>query len=90
MDTMKILAVTDEIVERLYFLASSGHFWQTTRHPIGLVTEKVFEQKVNYIHWNPCRKGLVRQPEDWRFSSASFWMKGVVKNRPLAKVYLES
>ena len=26
MDTMKILAVTDEIVERLYFLASSGHF----------------------------------------------------------------
>ncbi len=26
MDTMKILAVTDEIVERLYTLASSGHF----------------------------------------------------------------
>ncbi len=26
MDRMKILAVTDEIVERLYSLASSGHF----------------------------------------------------------------
>ncbi len=62
-------------------------FWQTTRHPIGLVTEKVFEQKVNYIHWNPCRKGLVRQPEDWRFSSAGFWMKGVKNDVELAGVW---
>jgi putative transposase len=51
-------------------------FWQPTQHPIGLFTNKVFEQKVNYIHWNPCWKGLVRNPEDWRFSSAGFWMKG--------------
>lgn len=49
-------------------------FWQPTQHPVGIFTQKVFEQKVNYIHWNPCRKGLVRQPEDWRFSSAGFWM----------------
>ena len=51
-------------------------FWQPTQHPVGLFTQKVFEQKVNYIHWNPIRKGLVRNPEDWRFSSAGFWMKG--------------
>ena len=50
-------------------------FWQPTQHPVGLFTEKVFVQKVNYIHWNPCRKGLVRKPVDWRFSSAGFWMK---------------
>jgi REP element-mobilizing transposase RayT len=46
------------------------------KDPVGLFTQKVFEQKVNYIHWNPSRKGLVRNPEDWRFSSAGFWMKG--------------
>jgi REP element-mobilizing transposase RayT len=49
-------------------------FWQPTQHPVGIVTEKFWQQKVNYMHWNPVRKGLVRNPEDWRFSSASFWL----------------
>ncbi len=51
-------------------------FWQRTTHPEGIYTEKFYRQKFNYIHLNPVRKGLVRAPEDWRFSSASFWLKG--------------
>jgi REP element-mobilizing transposase RayT len=49
-------------------------FWQPTQHPEGIVTDKFWQEKMNYIHWNPVRKGLVRDPEDWRFSSASFWL----------------
>ena len=49
-------------------------FWQPTQHPEGIVTTKFWQEKVNYIHWNPVRKGLVRNPEDWRFSSAAFWL----------------
>ena len=48
-------------------------FWQPTQHPIGVFSEKVWKQKVDYLHYNPCRKGLVFRPEDWRFSSALFW-----------------
>jgi REP element-mobilizing transposase RayT len=48
--------------------------WQPTQHPEGIVSEKFWAQKLNYIHWNPVRKGLVTRPEDWRFSSARFWM----------------
>jgi hypothetical protein len=24
---------------------------------------------VNYIHWNPVRRTLVKRPEDWKWSS---------------------
>lgn len=49
-------------------------FWQPTQHPEGIVSERFWQQKVNYIHENPVRKGLVTKPEDWRFSSARFWL----------------
>ncbi len=55
-------------------------FWQPTRHPEGIVTEKFWKQKMDYLHWNPCQQGLVRAPEDWRFSSASFWLAGKIEN----------
>jgi REP element-mobilizing transposase RayT len=48
-------------------------FWQPTQHPVGIYSEGVWKEKVNYLHSNPCRKGLVLRPEDWRFSSAMFW-----------------
>ncbi len=47
--------------------------WQPTQHPEAIVSEKFWAQKVNYIHQNPVRKGLVREPEAWRFSSAGYW-----------------
>jgi putative transposase len=47
--------------------------WQPTQHPEGIISEQFWQQKVNYIHENPVRKGLVNRPENWRFSSAKFW-----------------
>ena len=49
-------------------------FWQPTQHPIGIFSQGFWKQKTDYLHDNPCRKGLVYSPEDWRFSSASYWM----------------
>lgn len=31
---------------------------------------KVFEQKLNYIHFNPVEAGFVTDPIDWKYSSA--------------------
>jgi len=50
-------------------------FWQPTQHPEGITSEKFHRQKVDYIHDNPRRKGLVRDAVDWRFSSAGFWLE---------------
>jgi putative transposase len=51
-------------------------FWQPTQHPEAITSEEFWQQKVEYIHNNPCQKGLVRRPEDWRYSSAAYWLMG--------------
>jgi putative transposase len=35
-----------------------------------ITSEKFYEQKINYIHNNPVRAGLVKEITDWKFSSA--------------------
>lgn len=50
--------------------------WQNGSHPIAVASNKFFEQKLEYLHDNPVRKGYVRQPEDWLYSSASNYVHG--------------
>lgn len=45
-------------------------FWQHHNKPIELWSNKVIEQKVDYIHMNPVVAGFVVSPEDWKYSSA--------------------
>lgn len=49
-------------------------FWQPSRHPEAIETEKFWRQKLDYTHENPCRKGLVRRAADWRYSSAAYYV----------------
>ena len=65
-------------------------FWQSGWHAEGIESERFLEQKVNYIHDNPCRKGLVRLPQDWRYSSAAFWMDGESVDLPIASLDWEN
>ncbi len=46
------------------------HFWQYTNHPTLLYSQEVIKQKLNYIHQNPVRAGLVTDPEHYLYSSA--------------------
>jgi len=48
-------------------------FWQPTRHPETVETERFWRQKFDYLHENSCRKGLVHRAGDWRFSSAGYY-----------------
>jgi REP element-mobilizing transposase RayT len=45
--------------------------------------EDTMMQKVNYIHLNPVRSGLVKRPEEYRFSSARFWQGKELESEPL-------
>lgn len=47
--------------------------WQHDNHPIVLYSEQVIAQKLDYIHLNPVKAGLVEKPEDWKYSSAPFY-----------------
>jgi REP element-mobilizing transposase RayT len=49
-------------------------FWQLSRHPEAIQNERFWRQKLDYVHDNPCRKGLVRSTDQWRFSSAAWYL----------------
>jgi len=45
-------------------------FWRHDNKPIELWNNKVIDEKINYIHYNPVEEGLVFRPEDYLYSSA--------------------
>lgn len=45
--------------------------------------EDTMIQKVNYVHLNPVRAGLVDTPNDYLFSSARLWHRKAIENEPL-------
>ena len=57
--------------------------WQPGWHAEALATEQFLMQKLNYIHENPVRKGLVKLPEHWRHSSAGYWINGETGDIPI-------
>jgi putative transposase len=51
-------------------------FWLPRYYDFNVLTEKKRLEKLNYIHWNPMKRGLVERPEDWRWSSHRYYQTG--------------
>jgi len=62
----------------------SKDIWNEGYDRIGVVSRKVFITKLEYIHNNPVKSGLVRSHEEWRWSSAVDYY---TKNAGVIKVY---
>ncbi len=52
-------------------------FWERNSLSIELRSSKVFNQKLEYIHYNPVKAGLCTLPEDYYYSSAKFYTTGI-------------
>lgn len=54
----------------------SFHFWERRPYAAEILTRQVAEQKLDYMHSNPCREPwqLVESPADYFFSSAHFYL----------------
>ena len=52
-------------------IGSKGKFWQEDFYEHCIRNEKDFEEKLNYIHWNPVRANLVKEPCDYYYSSCN-------------------
>lgn len=57
-------------------------FWRHDNNPIELWSNKVIDEKINYIHQNPVEEGLVFRAEDYLYSSAADYAgeKGILDN----------
>jgi REP-associated tyrosine transposase len=57
---------------------SNHQVWQEGIHPQSIPSDEIMLQKLEYLHRNPVKRGLVASPEHWRYSSAHQWLPGAV------------
>ncbi len=57
--------------------------WDGHSHSLPLFSESFFVQRVNYIHQNPVRAGLVERAEDYLWSSIRCWKRWPRDDEPL-------
>jgi putative transposase len=57
--------------------------WHHHSDSLPIIGEDTFRQKVDYIHMNPVRAGLVKDPLAYRFSSARLWRGLPIEDEPL-------
>ena len=48
------------------------HIWEYTCYPVALYSNSVIDQKIEFIHQNPVRAGLVTEAQYYKYSSACF------------------
>jgi putative transposase len=72
----------DYLLKRLRF-AKRAHkedrefqFWQEGVHAELVFSEALMREKLAYIHMNPVKRGYVREPKHWRYSSAVNYAEG--------------
>jgi REP element-mobilizing transposase RayT len=63
--------------------------YQHRPNALRLIGEDAFMQKVNYIHLNPVRAGLVDHPDDYLYSSSRLWHRRALDEEPLMSDHLK-
>jgi putative transposase len=51
---------------------SHHRVWQRRFYVFNVCTETKFYEKLEYMHSNPIKAGLISNPTDWRWSSARY------------------
>ncbi|NOX85106.1 MAG: transposase [Chlorobi bacterium] len=56
-------------------------FWRQDNHPIELTSNRMMDQKLDYLHNNPVEQGFVNRPEDYPWSSMANYIgeKGMIE-----------
>lgn len=54
----------------------SGPIWQPKYYDFNIHSERMLVEKLEYMHNNPVKAGLVERAEQWRWSSARWYMEG--------------
>jgi len=62
-------------------------FWQPRYYPFNLYSEKKAREKLDYMHMNPVRAGLVEKPCDWAHSSASYYQRDESVGVPIEWIF---
>ncbi len=64
------------VSRKLRVAASKAPFWQPRYYDFNVWTDRKRIEKLRYIHRNPVKRGLVKSPEDWAWSSFRHYVTG--------------
>jgi len=53
-----------------------AHFWQRRFYDFNVWSPRKKNEKLNYMHFNPVKRGLVKHPKEWLWSSYRFYWHG--------------
>ncbi len=62
--------------KKRYKTESTFQVWQEGFHPEMVFNEEILVQKIEYMNYNPVKRGYVDLPEHWRYSSARNFILG--------------
>lgn len=62
-------------------------FWQPKYYPFNLYSDSKAREKLQYMHLNPVRAGLVERPADWKWSSARYYEHGEDVGVPIEWIF---
>ena len=52
-------------------------FWQRLYYDLNVLSQAKQVEKLRYMHRNPVKRGLVKVPQDWQWSSFRHYLTGV-------------
>jgi hypothetical protein len=67
---------------RDYYGLNHLHYLTTSTHR----RARLFDSELNYMHNHPVKRGLVRQPGDWPWSSGRFCFLNDISLLPMDRV----
>ena len=71
-----VLQMLKQNVARQLRLPEGNPFWEPRYYDFNVWSEAKRVEKLRYIHRNPVRRGLVKKPEDWNWSSFRHYATG--------------
>jgi putative transposase len=71
-----VLQTLKQAVSQKLNVRAPTPFWQARYYDFNVFREQKLKEKLDYIHGNPVRRGLVTRPEDWKWSSARHYATG--------------
>jgi putative transposase len=73
----RVLQMLKQNTSRLLRPPEGSPFWLPRYYDFNVWSEEKRVEKLRYIHRNPVKRGLVKRPEDWLWSSFRHYASGV-------------
>jgi REP-associated tyrosine transposase len=70
------LQILKQLTSRQLKSPDQKQFWQSRYYDFNVSSMEKYIEKVQYIHRNPVKRGLVTNPEDYRWSSFNHYATG--------------